>query len=90
MLLRSLFLAAFAFLFFAVSVHTYCENRPVVLGIAGMAAVDIYLLVRRWPPTAWRRWAAVIGVLLCLAVIGFNGWFFSWAMRVCAEQQKLH
>jgi hypothetical protein len=83
----ALLLAVFAVLFFVMSVHTYCEDRLVVAAVAIAAMANLYLLVRCWPRVIWRRGIAVFALLLCLFVIGFNGWSFVWATRTCAEQE---
>lgn len=74
--------------FFAF-VHTYCENRPVMLVLAALGVGTLYLLARAWPLTLLRRVGAIFAVLLCLSEITFNLWFWVWATRVCAEQRKL-
>ena len=84
----SLFLAAFAYLFYGMSVHTYCEDRPTVVFVALAAAVTSCVVILRWPRAIWRRGIALLSVLLCVAVIVFNGWSFVWATHLCAEQEK--
>jgi len=82
-------LTVFSYLFFAFSVHTYCEDRPFGVGLAVAATAAIYLVIRRWPHIAWRRAIAVAAILLCLLVVTFNGWQFIWVTRTCAEQERL-
>jgi hypothetical protein len=85
----SLCLVVFSYFLFAFGVHTYCEDRPGMLGIAVAAAVTVYYLASRWPTVSWRRAVAVVGILLCLIVVGFNGWYFVWATTTCNQQSRL-
>jgi hypothetical protein len=75
---------------FGLFVHTYCENRPVMMALAMAGVGTGYFLLRQWPRTLWRKVAAILALLMCLFEIGFNGWYFAWATRVCAEQRRLH
>jgi hypothetical protein len=45
----ALCLSALSYLFFAFSVHTYCEDRLFGVGLACAASAAIYLVIRRWP-----------------------------------------
>jgi hypothetical protein len=89
-MISALFLAVSSFLSFGLFVHTYCENRPIMLVLAALGVVTLYFLIRLWPRTLLRRAGTILAVLLCVFEISFNLWFFVWAMRVCAEQLKLH
>lgn len=85
----ALFLTVVSYLSFFAFVHTYCENRPVmvVLAVAGMGTV--HFVIRGWPLTVLSRVVGVFAILLCLLEITFNVWYFGWATRVCAEQKRL-
>jgi purine-cytosine permease-like protein len=89
-MVSALFLAVFPFFSLGLFVHTYCENRPIMLVLAGLGVATLYFLVRFWPLTLLRRVGTILAILLCLIEISFNLWFFVWATRVCAEQQRLH
>jgi hypothetical protein len=82
----SLLLVLFSYFLFAFGVHSYCENRPVMLGIASGAGAAVYFLAVRWPAPAWRRGMAVFAILLFLSVVGFNSWYFVWTTRTCNQQ----
>jgi len=88
-ILAALILAALSFLSFPAFVHTYCENRPIMLILAAMGAGTSYLLVRFWPLTPLRRVGAMLAILLCLLEITFNVWFFAWASHACAAQERM-
>ena len=75
---------------FGMSVHTYCENRPVMIVLAMAGVWTCYFLIRQWPRTLWRTIAAALALLICLFQIAFNGWYFAWATRVCTQQSTLH
>jgi len=89
-MVSALSLATLSYLSFGLFVHTYCENRPVMLVLAAFGVVTLYFLIRFWPPTLLRRVGAILAILLCVFEISFNVWFFVWATRVCADQRKLH
>jgi hypothetical protein len=89
-MLAALVLAALSYLSFPAFVHTYCENRPIMLILAAMGVGTIYLLIRFWPLTPVRKVGAMLAILLCLLEITFNVWFFVWANRVCAAQKRMH
>lgn len=89
-MVAALFLAMFSLFSFGLFVHTYCENRPIMVVLAALGVATLYFLIRRWPLTLLRRAGTILAILLCLFEISFNLWFFLWATRVCAEQLKLH
>jgi hypothetical protein len=84
----ALLLSLFSVMSFGLFVHTYCENRPVIVALAAAGAGTGYFLLRTWPAVAWRRAVAILALVLCLFEIGFNLWYFAWATRVCAEQLR--
>ena len=86
----ALLLAALSYLSFGLFVHTYCENRPIILVLAAVGVVTLCFLIRCWPPTLLQRAATILAILLCLFEISFNLWFFEWATRICADQKRLH
>jgi hypothetical protein len=89
-MVAALFLAVLSFLSFPLFVHTYCENRPIMLALATCGMGTCYCLIRFWPLTLLRRIGAALAVLLCLLGVCFNLWFFSWATHICAQQKALH
>ncbi|MGC2793215.1 MAG: hypothetical protein WA899_14405, partial [Candidatus Sulfotelmatobacter sp.] len=54
-MVSALSLAALSYLSFGLFVHTYCENRPVVLVLAAVGVVTLYFLIRCWPLTMLQR-----------------------------------
>jgi hypothetical protein len=89
-MVAALLLAALSYFSFGGLVHTYCEKRPVMVVLAALGLAIVYFLVRFWPLTLLRRVGTILAILLCLIEISFSLWFFVWATRVCAEQQRLH
>jgi hypothetical protein len=88
-MVAALVLAVLSYFSFGGLVHSYCENRFVMVLLALLGVAAVFVLVRFWPATALRRVGAVLAILLCLFEITFDIWFFVWAARVCAEQQRL-
>jgi hypothetical protein len=86
----ALFLAALSYFSMAACVHTYCENRPVMLALAVLGLGTTCFLIRFWPSSKLRRVGTILAILLCLLEIAFNAWFFLWATKVCAEQKRLN
>jgi hypothetical protein len=89
-MLAALCLAALSYLSFGFFVHTYCENRPIMLLLAAFGVATLYFLIRFWPPALLPGVGSILAILLCLCEITFNVWFFVWATRICAEQRELH
>ena len=85
----ALFLTASSYLFLLASVHKYCENRAIGVGLALASAAVLYLLFRCWPSASWRRAIAVLATFCCLVVFVFNTCFFVWATKTCVAQQRL-
>src|ERR1700690_66001 len=84
--LLAFLLIGFSYLFFVLSVHGYCEDRPFILTLAVAGAVLLYFVLRGWPRGIWLTTMALVAAVLCLSVIGFNCWYFVWAMKTCASQ----
>jgi|HubBroStandDraft_6_1064221.scaffolds.fasta_scaffold2127476_1 hypothetical protein len=58
-----------------LSVHTYCENRPIVGALTFVAAFIFTLFIRKRSDTFWKRILSGLGVAMCLLTTGVNIWF---------------
>jgi hypothetical protein len=72
-----------------LSVHTYCENRPVAGLVALASGVVGYLAARNRPSGTFRRVLSISGGILCLFMIAANLWFILWATRTCRHMFDL-
>ena len=66
-----------------LSVHTYCENRPIVGALTFVAAFIFTLFIRKRSDTFWKRILSGLGVAMCLLTTGVNIWFIWYATRLC-------
>jgi hypothetical protein len=63
-----------------VSVHTYCENRPIA-GVFGVIAVAIGILFLRH--RSLRGLLRGLGIVICSVAVALNLAFIAYATHLC-------
>jgi glucan phosphoethanolaminetransferase (alkaline phosphatase superfamily) len=64
------------------SVHTYCENRPIVGALALIAAMIFGLLIRN-RASAWKRILSALGLVVCSLTMASGVAFIWYATKWC-------
>jgi len=84
-LLLALSLPVFVFSLFLplVSVHTYCENRPIAGVSAGAAALLFLFFVRNRAALAAKKILSGVGEGLCVLAVAVNVAFVIYATMLC-------
>ena len=67
------------------SVHTYCENRPIVRALAFIAAVIFALLIWNRATASWKRILSALGLVVCSLTMASGIAFIWYATKWCHQ-----